>query len=154
MKSQTISLNESLTGQNSEYQIYSERWFILLIFGLLSAFNAALWVTYAPISDLSQIYFNSSDSSISFSPTGSLTAINMLATVFQILYAPGTFLGAILMRKNDGLRLTMLVGGYLTTFGALIRLIGAIAFDNSSFGATANYSLQLLGQCFAAVSFI
>eukprot|EP01035_Chromulina_nebulosa_P016801 gene16801-22283_t len=51
--------------------------------------NAAMWVTYAPISDLSQSYFDSN----SFS--GSLSAINMLATSYQIFYLPGQSFAAL-----------------------------------------------------------
>ena len=53
-------------------QVYSSRWVVLSVFCLLEMSNALLWVTFAPISDLAQIYFGGKHSYY-----GSTTSINM-----------------------------------------------------------------------------
>lgn len=98
-----------------------KRWLILGLYALLSVANAALWTTYAPISDIAQEYFGGAHSA-----AGSITAVNMLATSYQILYGPGTVLAGMTMKSYD-LRITMLVAATLTALGAGLRLIGALA---------------------------
>jgi len=56
----------------TEFKVYSNRWVILSVFCALEMSNALLWVTFAPISDLAQIYFGGKDSYY-----GSTTSINM-----------------------------------------------------------------------------
>jgi FLVCR family MFS transporter 7 len=94
---------------NQKFISYPSRWLMLSLFCALNFCNAMLWVTFAPISDSSVDYFNGNSTSSS-SSVGNITAINMLAVIFQILYGPGTVLGTILMKKN-GLRYTLLCGG-------------------------------------------
>lgn len=72
---------------DSSILVYSERWYVLVVFACLQMANALLWVTFAPISDLAQHYFGAS------SPYGTTTAVNMLANIFLILYAPGSIMG-------------------------------------------------------------
>ena len=73
-----------------------------------------LWVTFAPISDETNDYFDGIGA----------TAVNMLAVVFSITYPLGTVIGVI-TTKNFGLRGSVLCGGLLTVSGALLRLVGA-----------------------------
>ena len=61
--------------------MYSSRWSTLLIFCFINMCNAILWVTFAPISDISADYFGGD--------IGNATAVNMLATSFLIFFAPG-----------------------------------------------------------------
>jgi hypothetical protein len=106
------------------YKVYSSRWSTLLIFCFINMCNAILWVTFAPISDISADYFGGD--------IGNATAVNMLATSFLIFFAPGiasfplsglyffqfffcvlgTLLGVISM-KSYGMRNTILFGGIL-----------------------------------------
>lgn len=141
------NLNDAIVSKSEEeskYEVSKKRWKILCLFCLLSASNASLWVTYAPISDISQVYFGGSHTI-----SGSITSINMLATSYQVLFGPGTLLASQLM-KNYDLRITVLVGGILTTAGALLRLIAALLKD--FIGNSVNYSFALIGQSLAALA--
>ena len=121
------------------YKVYSSRWAILALFCFLSLANALMWVTFAPISDIANDYFGDIG----------ITAVNMLAVVFQILYGPGTYLGLVAM-KHYGLKGTLLFGGCLTLFGALLRVLGAYIMSESS--PIVSYIIVLLGQCCAALA--
>jgi FLVCR family MFS transporter 7 len=120
---------------------YPYRWFILFIFAMLTLVNALLWVTFAPISDISEHYFGDE--------YGSITMVNLLANIFLILYAPGTIL-AVMLIKYYKLKNTLIVGGTLTVIGAFLRYMAAL-YNNSNSHAT-TYSLMLLGQAFAALA--
>ena len=126
-------------GLLSSYKVYSSRWLILALFCFLSLANALMWVTFAPISDIANEYFGDIG----------ITAVNMLAVVFQILYGPGTYLGLVAM-KRYGLKGTLLFGGCLTLVGALLRILGAYVMSTSS--PMTAYIVVLLGQCCAAMA--
>lgn len=151
---------------NQNFISYKSRWLMLALFCALNFCNAMLWVTFAPISDSAVDYFNGNSASSS-SSVGNITAINMLAVIFQILYGPGTVLGTILMKKN-GLRYTLLCGGLLiyyylliifinnifnkgllSVIGSAIRVLGAYLEPNIS--SVVLYMIMFLGQSFAAV---
>ena len=55
-----------------------ERYHTLAIFCALTLVNAFIWITFAPIAQLSQSYYGVS-----------ITGINMLSAVFMVLYGPG-----------------------------------------------------------------
>lgn len=124
--------------KNHHYKIYGSRWTMLAIFCFLSFSNALMWITFAPISDDSEKYFNMD-----------ATAINILALVFQIMYPFGAFFSVVTMKKY-GLRNTLLWGGGLTTLGGAIRLISAVV--KGHIGDTNSYILYLLGQTLAAIA--
>lgn len=44
-------------GDQQQYQVYSTRWLMLIIFSILSITNAMMWITFAPISDDASDYF-------------------------------------------------------------------------------------------------
>jgi len=119
--------------EHVEYKVYGARWTMLALFCFLNAANAMLWVTFAPITDLTQDYFGGAD----------LTTVNMLALVFQIGYVPGTFIG-VLCSKKFGIRQTLLIGGALDLFGSLVRVLAAVFRD--ALGVTGCYSLMMFGQ--------
>jgi len=128
----------------NEFKVYRSRWVILSVFCALEMSNALLWVTFAPISDLAQIYFGGKSSYY-----GSTTSINMMANIFLILYGPGTLL-AVGSMKYFKLRKTMLIGGVLTVLGSLLRVIGMS--QSSSLGPGNTYIVVLMGQSLAALS--
>lgn len=119
--------------EHVEYKVYSSRWTMLALFCFLNAANAMMWVTFAPITDLTQDYFGGA----------SLTTVNMLALVFQIGYLPGTFVG-VLCSKKYGIRKTLLIGGALDLFGSLVRVVAAVFRD--SLGVTGSYVIMMIGQ--------
>jgi FLVCR family MFS transporter 7 len=50
--------------EDEELIVYQQRWVILAVFSALNLSNALMWVTYAPISDLSETYFHASTTEI------------------------------------------------------------------------------------------
>ena len=42
----------------SGYKVYPARWVVLSIFCLLSAMNAVLWISFAPINDKASDFFD------------------------------------------------------------------------------------------------
>jgi hypothetical protein len=64
-----------LTDQQQTYKTYSSRWFMLVIFSILSITNAMMWITFAPISDDASDYFG-----------GMMDLPPLLAPVSQVRY--------------------------------------------------------------------
>ena len=128
------------THGDGEYELYIYRWVILALFSSVNLCNAFLWITFAPISDLTATFIGGS--------VGNTTAVNFLATVFLILYLPGSFVG-VYVNKRWGLKATVVVGSLLNLVGALIRFAGAFAKDHTS--SPFVFTLLLLGQCVASI---
>lgn len=110
------------------------------MFCAINMTNAMLWVTFAPISDVTQHYFGA---------VGTITAVNLLAIVFQIIYAPGTWLSIVSMKKY-GMKSSMLIGGVLTVAGTAFRLLGTLT--KSSIGDLGAYLLVFFGQFLASLA--
>lgn len=124
--------------------LYPQRWSNLALYGLLSFANGATWVTFAPISSLSQEYLGNA---------GSTLHVNMLSIVFLICYPVGTALEMWIF-KSFQLRNTVLVAALLTALGTLIRLlIGIVRFyHESSLSDYNTFEWILLGQFLCALA--
>jgi len=101
---------------------------------LLSCMNSAMWNTFAPISDDSEVYFGVS-----------ATWINFLAVVWSVIYGPGTVLGIYWFQKYE-LRSTLLLCASVTVIGSLLRYLAVSLRVSCGLGSTACYGLVLLGQ--------
>lgn len=139
------NFSESGTGaaDYADYKVYTYRFFILAMFAALEMSNALMWVTYAPISDISANYFGGSGY------YGSTTGVNMMANVFLILYGPGTLLAVYMMKTLD-LKRSLEIAGVLTVIGALMRYLAALFDSHLSYGAV--YWLMFVGQCLGAIA--
>jgi FLVCR family MFS transporter 7 len=135
-------MNGEAHHETDDIVVYSYRWLILFLFCFLVIANALMWVSFAPISDIASHYFGSG-------VYGSDTAINMMANVFLILYAPGTFIASMSI-KRYGVRRSLIIAGSTTAFGALIRVFGAWFHDD--IGNATTYFLMLLGQCLGSIA--
>lgn len=120
------------------YQVYSYRWAVLLLFVFSGVANAMVYLTWAPITDKAQTYWDDIN----------ITAVNLLSVIFQICYVPGTLL-ALRFAERHTLRGLLLRGGFLTAFGCAFRLLGAAIIDSSSAGS---YALVLFGTFFVGLS--
>jgi len=122
------------------FRAYPRRWFVLAVFCLGSLTNGALWITFSPIADEAQKYFDVSD-----------TAINMLSLVFLFLYPVGTLLCSLLTRYS--LSLTLYSAFFLNGSAGLLRIFAAIAKDTSICDNSCSlpYWLTLVGQVLAAI---
>lgn len=141
---ESVFRNES--GDRSEsgegnYRTYPSRWTALALFCSLEMANALLWVSFAPISDISGHYFSSGNF------YSSVTAVNMLANVFLIVFPFGT-IGAVYTVKHFRPRNALIFAGFLTALGALLRCLAAYFKNNLGNGGT--YGLFILGQLLGA----
>jgi len=130
---------ESVVDKRQHYKVYSYRWVVLLTFILSGVANAMVLLTWAPITDKAQSYWDNID----------ITAINLLSVVFQICYVPGTML-ALRFSERYPLRGLLLRGGALTCVGCIIRMIGVLLKDN--IGANGSYAIVLFGTIFVGLS--
>eukprot|EP01031_Cornospumella_fuschlensis_P030857 gene30857-37289_t len=78
--------------------------------------SVILWVTFAPISNLVQDYFDQE------SFAHSITAVNMMANIFYIMYAPGTILGNLSV-SSFGQALAAIVQPFLLNMPATISML-------------------------------
>ena len=128
----------------SSIHLYPARWTNLVLYGLLSFANGATWVTFAPISSLSQDYLGNA---------GSKLHVNMLSIVFLICYPVGTALEMWVFNSFQ-LRNTVLLASLLTVLGTLIRLIiGLVRFyHESSITDYHTFEWILMGQFLCALA--
>lgn len=64
------------------------RWVILAVFALVTMSNAAAWITFAPISDVTQMHYDVSP-----------LAVNSLSLVFMMAYVPFVFPGSWILNR-------------------------------------------------------
>ncbi len=115
-------------------------------FMMMCACNSLFWVTFVPISDLTQTYVGGASSTY-----GNITAINMLANVFFVLFLDGTIF-ANYGRKRFGLKYTLVLFGGITAVGGLLRLLGTLPGLYQLVGNGAVYLFLFFGQAFAALA--
>ena len=112
---------------------------ILLVYGFLNIANSQLWVSFSPISDLTEDFFGH---------WGGASAVNMLAVTYSIMYLPGTVLGAVSIKSMD-IRGALLLAGALTVAGSFIRGLGVSLI--SYIGPVGAYLITIVGQAIAAL---
>jgi sugar phosphate permease len=131
-------LNQETYDDSKSYQVYTYRWVVLALFVFSGVANAMVYLTWAPITDKAQTYWNDIN----------ITAVNLLSVIFQICYVPGTFL-ALRFAERHSLRGLLLRGGFLTSIGCVFRVFGTLLIDSSSGGS---YALVLFGTFFVGLS--
>lgn len=103
---------------SDELPVYGYRWAVLLAVFLVNAINAALWLTYSPITDLVHEKYDVPE-----------TVVNILSYAMSGMYGPIVWLAAPIIKRvgfANGVRGAALV----TCAGACIR---CIAHDHSTF---------------------
>lgn len=126
-------------GEKRSYTAYGYRWAVMAIFVLAGVANAMVLLSWAPITDKAQTYWDNIN----------ITAVNLLSVIFQICYVPGTLL-ALRFSERYRLRGVLIRGGILTCVGCIIRAIGALLRD--SVGSTGSYALILIGTIFVGLA--
>jgi MFS family permease len=126
-------------GEKRQYVVYGYRWIVLMVFVLSGIANAMVLLTWAPITDKAQTYWNSIN----------ITWVNLLSVIFQICYVPGTMI-ALWVSERQKLRGLLLRGGLLTCVGCVIRTIGALVRDSA--GSGLSYALILIGTFFVGLA--
>ncbi|KAF7655320.1 hypothetical protein LDENG_00057510, partial [Lucifuga dentata] len=120
------------------FKVYKRRWFVLLVLCLLNCSNAMIWLTFAPVADQSAQYLKAT-----------LEQINWLSVVYMVVAIPFGF-GASWMLDTFGLRITMILGSWLNTLGALLRFIGTL--KNVGLDSRDSYAVVMTGQTLGALA--
>ena len=120
----------------ADYQVYGWRFVVVFIFVLAGFANALVLLTWSPIADVANNYWN--DIGLGY--------INLLAVSFQISYIPGTML-ALYISKVSNLKGIMVGGSVLTTVGCIIRWLGAFLYEDlTAISSTSSYVIVLIGK--------
>jgi FLVCR family feline leukemia virus subgroup C receptor-related protein len=134
--------NKITNDQNDESSlthIYFRRWLILLIFSFISLLSAFNWIEYNIIQDVTIKFYNRS------LPVGEVeqnSAVNWFSMVYMLCYTPLVFPAMFLLEKK-GLKLSILLGGLLTTIGSIIKCFAA---------KPEYFYLAILGQTICAIA--
>ncbi|KAH0628449.1 hypothetical protein JD844_009630 [Phrynosoma platyrhinos] len=119
------------------FKAYRRRWVLLAAAGLLSASNAMLWLTFAPVADKTAEYFHTT-----------MDVVNWLSLVYLVISVPFGLL-AIWILDTIGLKCAILLCAWLNMIGSIIRIFSIINF--LSLGSL-NIVYLLTGQCLCAVA--
>lgn len=128
----------SHTNGLEKFEVYFIRWPVLFSYCTANVANAIVWATFAPISDIAQHYFGSTDTFY-----GSVTGINMLAVITFIVFPFGA-LYSFWANRHLGPRKSMLLATTVTVLGTLIKFLAA--HYTNSLGNANTYGLMFLGQ--------
>ncbi|KAL5038624.1 hypothetical protein BDV3_006245 [Batrachochytrium dendrobatidis] len=132
MTTEVELLNEP---KKQEFQLYSRRFLVAFSVFLGNLSNSALWTTYSAVTPSASEYYGAS----SF-------MINILALVFLILYIPLSPVASWCLDVK-GLRISIILGCWLTAVGAGVRWAGCYLES-----PTSRYAITLLGQCLASIA--
>ena len=97
--------------ETTEYKVYSYRWIVLVLFGLVALVTQMIWITFAAIEP----------SAVPFYGVGS-NAILMLSLVFMIVYIPMNIPAAMAIDKF-GLKWGTGIGVILTGIFGILRAV-------------------------------
>ncbi|KAJ1219217.1 hypothetical protein NDU88_006786 [Pleurodeles waltl] len=119
-----------------EYKTYRMRWYVLGVICLLNCSNAMLWLSFAPVADITAQFYGIS-----------MDQVNWLSQVYLVIAIP---FGICTMWVLDimGLRTAVILSAWLNMLGSVIRFVGFVALANKSI----QYGVLLTGQCLCAVA--
>ncbi|KAM6469368.1 solute carrier family 49 member A3 [Liasis olivaceus] len=117
------------------FRVYKRRWIVLTVVCLVNCSNAMLWLTFAPVADITAERFHTS-----------LDMVNWLSIVYFVVSVPVGLL-AIWILDTIGLRCAVLLCAWLNMLGSIIRIFSIV--DGLSLGSL-NYIYLLVGQCLCA----
>ncbi|KAK6298510.1 hypothetical protein J4Q44_G00315650 [Coregonus suidteri] len=118
------------------FKVYKRRWFILFVLCLLNCSNSILWLTFAPVVDHSAQFLGVT-----------LDQINWLSIIYMVVAIPLSF-GTTWMLDTLGLRITLVLGSWLNTLGAVLRFVGILR----SLPNAANFPVVMGGQTLCALA--
>eukprot|EP01136_Pigoraptor_vietnamica_P017044 Opistho-1_new@61670 len=117
----------------TQYILYRSRWLMLFIVCVLNISNAALWISFSPIADITSAYYDRS-----------LTLVNLLSQIFMICYLPLGFTSSWAL-DDKGLRYGVLIGAVLNFVGAWVRYVSDFVP-----GRDGSFGVLFVGQTLAA----
>lgn len=99
------------TTVTTEYKVYSYRWIVLVLFGLVTLINQIIWITFAAIAEPATQWYGTTTN-----------GIFMLSMVFMIAYVPMNIPAARLIDKF-GLKWGTGIGVILTAVFGILRAV-------------------------------
>lgn len=120
-------------------QVYFRRWIILFIFSSISLLSAFNWIEYNIIQDVTIHFYNKS---LPENEAAKNDAVNWFSMIYMLCYIPLVF-PAMFLLDRKGLKLSIVLGGLLTTIGSIIKCF-AVKPDL--------FLVAMLGQLFCAVA--
>lgn len=121
----------------SDIRLYKQRWLILTAVCLLNASNAMLWISFAPVADLTARYYECS-----------LDTVNYLSLVYLVVSIPFGFLASWLL-DTLGLKYAIILSSWLNMTGSIVRSASGIPFLEIS---KSNVVYLFVGQSICAVA--
>ncbi|KAE8632351.1 hypothetical protein XENTR_v10001523 [Xenopus tropicalis] len=126
-------------GDKCQFRTYKRRWFVLGVICLLSCTNAMLWISFAPVADVTASFFKCS-----------LDVVNYLSLVYLIIAIPVGF-GASWLIDTLGLKYAIVFSSWLNMIGSIIRCGAIVPYLNPSGSYTGIYYL-FTGQSLCAIA--
>ena len=114
-------LSPSPSFEQQQYTLYRARFLILFTFSLLSFNQSLFWLTFSPISDAAEVYYNIS------TPT-----VNLLLNWGPIIYLPLQFVTFYVSSARGGLRKIVLCSSTLCLVAMLLRCVPNLLWSPSS----------------------
>ena len=125
--------SDSSTTSPTGFTLYPARFLILFTFSLLSFNQSLFWLTFSPISDEAEAYYDVD-----------VNTVNLLLNWGPIIYIPCQFITFWIASVHGGLRKVVLCSSTLCTVAMLLRLIPNLLWSPTSdtFRANAIYFLH------------
>ena len=123
----------STSSSPTSFTLYPARFLILFTFSLLSFNQSLFWLTFSPISDEAEAYYDVD-----------VNTVNLLLNWGPIIYIPCQFLTFWIASINGGLRKVVLTSSTLCSTAMLLRIVPNLLWSPSSptFRANAIYFLH------------
>jgi hypothetical protein len=115
MNTTTLAPEKAASDINTTYKLYTQRWFVLLSYSILSFSSSWIWISWSPftLQLSSQVWTNEPPS-----------AIDDLSGVYMYIYFLGSMFAQYLVVSYLGLRYGLIIAGGCNCLGAYIRWIG------------------------------
>ncbi|XP_066460576.1 solute carrier family 49 member A3 isoform X1 [Eleutherodactylus coqui] len=114
-----VATGEPCQSAASPVRLYQKRWFILVVVCFLNCSNATLWISFAPVADLTASYMKCS-----------LDIVNYLSLVYLLVSIPMGFVASWLL-DTLGLNYAIVLSSWLNMAGSIVRSLSAVQILNS-----------------------
>jgi FLVCR family MFS transporter 7 len=129
----------TISSNNQNFKTYKFRWFILGVVCIMHVSHAINGFCFTTIADKTAEFYNVD-----------YIQVNLLSTISMIVILPAGFV-SLLVIDNFGIRVSLIISGWLNFIGALISFISSID-DSVLFPSDHKYSVLMLGRVICSIS--
>ena len=108
--------------EGAKMKVYWWRWTVLFVFVADLGLNNGIWITFGPIADAMQCYYDLSD-----------FWINSVSMVYMLTYTL-FIVPSVWVMDRFGLRATMVIAACLNALGACLRVAGVGEYNTGTRG--------------------